>query len=78
MFVGPKINNILFLTWPIRFKICVGMVRGLDYLHEDLQPCIIHQNIKASNILLHKNFNAKIVNFGLAQLYSDDESQLFT
>ncbi|KAH8942285.1 hypothetical protein BDL97_14G090700, partial [Sphagnum fallax] len=58
---GPKINNILFLTWPIRFKICVGMVRGLDYLHEDLQPCIIHQNIKASNILLHKNFNAKII-----------------
>jgi serine/threonine protein kinase len=56
----------------------VGIARGLVYLHEDLQPFIIHRDIKASNILLNKNFNAKITDFGLAQLYSDDQSQLFT
>ncbi len=78
VFANLKIDNTLFLNWPTRFKICVGITRGLVYLHEDLQPCIIHPDIKTSNILLNKNFNAKIVNFGLAWLYSIDQSQLFT
>ncbi len=78
MFANLEIDNTLFLDWPTRFKICVGIARGLVYLHEDLQPCIIHQDIKASNILLNRKFNVKIVDFGLARLYSNDQSQLFT
>jgi serine/threonine protein kinase len=50
----------------------------LVYLHEDLQPCIIHRDIKASNILLDNNLNAKIADFGLAQLFSNDQNHLFT
>jgi serine/threonine protein kinase len=69
VFANLKIDTTLFLDWPTRFKIFVGIVHGLVYLHEDLQPCIIYQDIKASNILLDKNFNAKIADFGLAQLY---------
>ncbi|CAN5959540.1 unnamed protein product [Sphagnum jensenii] len=68
----------IFLDWPKRFHIFVGIARGLVYLHEDLQPCIIHRDIKASNILLDNNLNAKIADFGLARLFSDDQSQLFT
>ncbi len=78
MFVNFEINNTLFLDWPTRFKICVGIAHGLLYLYEDLQLCVIHQDIKASNILLDKTFNAKIADFGLAQLYFNDQSQLFT
>ncbi|CAM6065829.1 unnamed protein product [Sphagnum tenellum] len=68
----------IFLDWPRRFQISVGITQGLVYLHEDLQPCIIHRDIKASNILLDKNFNAKIADFSLARLFSNNQSQLFT
>ncbi|KAL2641520.1 hypothetical protein R1flu_009107 [Riccia fluitans] len=54
------------LDWDQRFKICVGIAKGLCYLHEELQPRIIHRDIKPQNILLDKNFEAKIADFGLA------------
>ncbi|CAK9204830.1 unnamed protein product, partial [Sphagnum troendelagicum] len=75
---GSKMEDNIFLDWPTRFHIFVGIARGLVYLHEDLQPCIIHRDIKASNILLDNNLNAKIADFGLARLFSNDQSQLFT
>ncbi|CAN5959541.1 unnamed protein product [Sphagnum jensenii] len=75
---GSKMEDNIFLDWPTRFHILVGIARGLVYLHEDLQPCIIHRDIKASNILLDNNLNAKIADFGLARLFSDDQSKLFT
>jgi serine/threonine protein kinase len=78
MLAGSKMEDNIFLDWPTRFHIFVGIAQGLVYLHENLQPCIIHRDIKASNILLDNNLNAKIADFGLARLFSDDQSQLFT
>ncbi|KAH9556098.1 hypothetical protein CY35_07G008700 [Sphagnum magellanicum] len=71
-------ENYLQLDWPRRFNICVGIARGLSYLHEDSHQRIIHRDIKAPNILLDKQFNAKIVDFGLARLFPDDESHMTT
>ncbi|KAH8968249.1 hypothetical protein BDL97_03G118200 [Sphagnum fallax] len=75
---GSEGKNTIFLDWPTRFHICVGIARGLFYLHEELQPCIIHRDIKGPNILLDNNLNPKIADFGLARLFSNDQSHLFT
>ncbi|CAK8572706.1 unnamed protein product [Lathyrus sativus] len=56
------------LDWDTRMKIALDAARGLAYLHEDSQPCVIHRDFKASNILLENNFHAKVADFGLAKL----------
>ncbi|KAI3753697.1 hypothetical protein L2E82_25758 [Cichorium intybus] len=56
-------------TWEIRRKICMGVAKGLVYLHEEVQPHVIHRDIKASNILLDEDFTPKISDFGLAKLF---------
>ncbi|KAH9622422.1 hypothetical protein KSS87_001722 [Heliosperma pusillum] len=65
--LGKKRNTINF-TWTIRRHICTGIARGLAFLHEEVQPHIIHRDIKASNILLDKDLTAKLSDFGLAKL----------
>ncbi|KAH0783982.1 hypothetical protein KY290_003580 [Solanum tuberosum] len=56
------------LTWPIRFKIAQGLASALLYLHEEWELCVVHRDIKSSNIMLDSNFNAKLGDFGLARL----------
>ncbi|KAL2326860.1 hypothetical protein Fmac_020287 [Flemingia macrophylla] len=65
--LGSGHNNIVF-DWKTRSKICIGVARGLAYLHEEVRPHIVHRDIKASNILLDKNLSPKISDFGLAKL----------
>ncbi|KAL0550948.1 hypothetical protein IC582_010016 [Cucumis melo] len=68
----------LKLDWPTRQKICLGIARGLAYLHEESRLKIVHRDIKTSNVLLDKDFNAKISDFGLAKLHEDDNTHIST
>ncbi|BBG99737.1 Leucine-rich repeat transmembrane protein kinase [Prunus dulcis] len=68
----------LKLDWPTRKKICIGIARGLAYLHEESILKIVHRDIKTSNVLLDKDFNAKISDFGLAKLNEDDNTHIST
>ncbi|VVA16653.1 PREDICTED: L-type lectin-domain [Prunus dulcis] len=57
-----------FLTWDARYKIALGLASGLLYLHEGWEQCVLHRDIKSSNVILDSNFNAKLGDFGLARL----------
>lgn len=66
----------LKLSWQTRCKICIGIARALAYLHEESRLKIVHRDIKATNVLLDKDLNPKVSDFGLAKL--DEEEKTHT
>ncbi|KAJ9164223.1 hypothetical protein P3X46_023825 [Hevea brasiliensis] len=60
------------LTWEIRMNIIQGVAKGLAYLHEDIEPKIVHQNLKSSNIMLDHQWNPKISDFGIVKLFGPE------
>ncbi|CAL5017967.1 unnamed protein product [Urochloa decumbens] len=56
------------LTWPTRYQIILGLSSAVLYLHEEWDQCVVHGDIKPSNIMLDESFNAKLGDFGLARL----------
>ncbi|KAG4394976.1 hypothetical protein AAZX31_20G127500 [Glycine max] len=66
------------LDWSRRYKIILGIARGILYLHEDSQLRIIHRDLKASNVLLDENMIPKISDFGMAKIIQEDHTQVNT
>ncbi|KAL6543333.1 hypothetical protein OROHE_010853 [Orobanche hederae] len=66
------------LTWEARMKVLLGTAKALAYLHEAIEPKVIHRDIKSSNILIDDEFNAKVSDFGLAKLLESGESHITT
>ena len=56
------------LKWPARYNIARGLASALLYLHEEWEQCVVHRDIKSSNIMIDSEFNAKLGDFGLARL----------
>lgn len=50
----------------------------LAYLHEAIEPKVVHRDIKSSNILIDDDFNAKVSDFGLAKLLGAGKSHVTT
>ncbi|GAV82543.1 Pkinase domain-containing protein [Cephalotus follicularis] len=67
-----------FLTWEARMKVLLGTAKALAYLHEAIEPKVVHRDIKSSNILIDDDFKAKVSDFGLAKLLGAGKSHVTT
>ncbi|KAJ3695283.1 hypothetical protein LUZ60_000660 [Juncus effusus] len=66
------------LNWDNRMKIILGTAKALAYLHEAIEPKVVHRDIKSSNILIDHEFNGKVSDFGLAKLLGAGKSHVTT
>ncbi|CAN1225737.1 LRR receptor-like serine/threonine-protein kinase GSO1 [Linum grandiflorum] len=57
----------LSLDWEVRLRIAAGLAKGVEYLHHDCVPSIIHRDIKSSNLLLDADMESHLGDFGLAK-----------
>lgn len=56
--------------WCTRYKIIKGICEGLYYLHKGLQAPIFHLDLKPANVILDKNMEPKIADFGVSRPFS--------
>ncbi|KAJ4900946.1 Leucine-rich repeat protein kinase family protein [Raphanus sativus] len=63
------------LDWSTRFRIGLGAARGLAWLHHGCRPPILHHNVCSSVILVDEDFDARIVDSGLARLMNNNNNE---
>lgn len=71
LFGGPQCH---LLTWDLRYKIISGVASALHYLHNEYDQRVVHRDLKASNILLDTDFNARLGDFGLARALDNEKT----
>ncbi|XP_044510668.1 probable protein kinase At2g41970 [Mangifera indica] len=64
------------LSWLQRVKVAFGAAKGLEYLHEKVQPPVVHRDVRSSNVLLFDDFKAKMADFNLTNQSSDTAARL--
>ncbi|XP_057819601.1 L-type lectin-domain containing receptor kinase SIT2-like [Cryptomeria japonica] len=71
-------NPNIVLGWNQRYRVLMDVAAGLLYLHEEWEQCVVHRDIKSSNVLLDSELNGKLGDFGLARLYEHNENSQTT
>ncbi|XP_030523916.2 probable L-type lectin-domain containing receptor kinase S.5 [Rhodamnia argentea] len=71
IFCGPERQT---LGWSHRYKIVSGVASALHYLHDEYDQKVVHRDLKASNVMLDSNFNARLGDFGLARAIDNEKT----
>lgn len=72
LFCGPESKATL--EWEVRYRIISGVASALHYLHNEYDQRVVHRDLKASNIMLDSNFNARLGDFGLARALDNEKT----
>ncbi|XP_011626487.2 probable L-type lectin-domain containing receptor kinase S.5 [Amborella trichopoda] len=62
------------LSWDQRYKILSNVASALHYLHDEYDHKVLHRDLKASNIMLDSDFNARLGDFGLARILDQEKT----
>ncbi|KAJ8437961.1 hypothetical protein Cgig2_033694 [Carnegiea gigantea] len=62
------------LSWTLRYKALTGVASAMHYLHTECDEKVIHRDLKASNVMLDHNFNARLGDFGLARALDHEKT----
>ncbi|NXF36853.1 RIPK2 kinase, partial [Nyctibius bracteatus] len=54
------------IPWCLRFRILYEIALGVNYLH-NMNPPLLHHDLKTQNILLDDEFHVKIADFGMSK-----------
>eukprot|EP00270_Netrium_digitus_P020606 TRINITY_DN8538_c0_g1_i4.p1 TRINITY_DN8538_c0_g1~~TRINITY_DN8538_c0_g1_i4.p1 ORF type:complete len:386 (-),score=108.80 TRINITY_DN8538_c0_g1_i4:515-1672(-) len=73
---GKDVAVKFVLPWTPRVKIVLGAALGMKYLHEEVEPPIVHKDIKSSNILVFDDYMGKIADYNVANEAPDQASRL--
>ncbi|URE36689.1 LRR receptor-like serine threonine-protein kinase [Musa troglodytarum] len=63
------------LSWEARLRIAIGLAKGVEYLHHDCVPSILHRDIKSGNVLLDGDMEAHLGDFGLAKAAAESRGR---
>ncbi|KAK4362268.1 hypothetical protein RND71_017509 [Anisodus tanguticus] len=79
---GGSLDDIITdrtkFTWKKRINVAIDVARALVFLHHECYPCIVHRDVKASNVLLDKDGRARVTDFGLARVLDAGDSHVST
>ncbi|KAF5197305.1 L-type lectin-domain containing receptor kinase VIII.2 [Thalictrum thalictroides] len=62
------------LYWDRRYKIISGVASALHYLHNEYDQKVVHRDLKASNVMLDSDYNARLGDFGLARAIDNEKT----
>lgn len=74
----PKYKRFAVLPWELRFFILAGVAAAVEYLHGEWVQCVLHRDIKSSNVMLDADFNPHLADFGLARLIDHEKLEKTT
>ncbi|XP_055828342.1 probable LRR receptor-like serine/threonine-protein kinase At1g74360 isoform X2 [Solanum dulcamara] len=72
------ITDTIKFTWKRRINVAIDVAHALVFLHHECYPCIVHRDVKASNVLLDKDGRARVTDFGLARVMDAGDSHIST